>query len=334
MENSLESVAAALRGKKRVLITAHVNPDGDAVGAAAALAGVVMRLGSECRLFFATGLPNFLLWLPLPCPWVYSVEELSGWTPDLVVAVDCGDAHRMGVLEDFFTKAVIPAPGWENAETANIDHHLGNPLFAKYNWADHSRSATGEMIGLLGESLGMRLEGDLGLAVYLALVSDTGNFSYSNTHKDTFAMASRIVSNGLEVGAFSALWENNWSLNRMHLWGRLLEEITLHAGGAVACGIAPRGYLEELGLKKYDLDGFASWLRKLKGVRVGLFIREDGPGLCKMSLRSMGGDIDVRSIAARFGGGGHAAASGAEVRMEAHALAAVVISDLEELLRG
>ena len=332
MKNSLTSAAAALHGKKRVLITPHVNPDGDAIGAAASLAHVVMALGGECRLLFVTGMPDFLLWLPMPCPWVRTVDDLHDWTPDLVAAVDCGDARRTGVLEEFFLHGVSPVPGWGKVDTLNIDHHLGNPLFAKYNWVDHTRAATGEMIGHLAEHLGLRLTGDLGLSIYLALVSDTGNFSYSNTKAEAFAMAARIVDQGLNVGEFSALWENNWSLERMHLWGRLLGEITLHVGGAIACSIAPSSYLEESGLRKYDLDGFASWLRKLKGVRVGMFIREDSDGLCKMSLRSMGGDVDVRSIAMQFGGGGHAAAAGAEVRMPAQELAAAVLAQLEKVL--
>ena len=165
MDNSLASALAALRNKKRVLVAAHVNPDGDAIGAAAALARVAMTLGSDCRLLFTTGLPDFLLWLPLPCPWAHTLEDLNGWAPDLVAAVDCGDARRTGVLEDFFLGGQAPAPGWEQAETLNIDHHLGNPLFAKYNWTDDRRSATGEMIGHLAVHLGLTRAGDLGQAV-------------------------------------------------------------------------------------------------------------------------------------------------------------------------
>lgn len=332
MDNSFASAVAALEGKKRVLVAAHVNPDGDAIGAASALAHVCMALGADCRLLFVTGLPDFLLWLPLPCPWVRSVEELWGWTPDLVAAVDCGDAHRTGDLEDFFLSGRALAPGWEGVETLNIDHHMGNPLFARHNWTDQTRSATGEMVGALAEHFGLRLEGNLGLAVYLALVSDTGNFSYSNTTVESFAMASRIVQNGLNVGEFSAQWENNWSLGRMHLWGRLLEEVSVYADGAIACSVAPMDYLEEMGLRRYDLDGFASWLRKLKGVRVGVFIREDRPNFCKVSLRSTGGDVDVQAVAARFGGGGHAAAAGAEVEMPVQELAKVLITELEKEL--
>lgn len=329
--NDCDAILQALRGKKRVLVATHVNPDGDAIGSVAAFAHVALHLGAQARLLLVTGLPDFLAWLPLPCPWVRTVGELDGWTPDLVAAVDCGDAKRTGPeLEGFFSGTALPE-GWENADSVNIDHHLHNPRFAAHNWTDHTRSATGEMAGLLAERAGLTLAGDLGQAVYLALVSDTGNFSFSNTTPDTFAMAARIAAAGLNVAEFTAVYENTWTLARMHLWGRLFSEVTLHAGGAVACCAAPKAYLDELGLKKADLDGFAAWLRRLRGTRVGLFVREDEPSLCKISLRSMG-DVDVRAVAAHFGGGGHAAAAGAEIALPPDEAVRAVLAELEKAL--
>ena len=330
MENSLEAAAAALRGKKRVLVTTHDNPDGDAVGSAAALAHVAGAGGCDCRLLLGTGLPEFLSFIPLPCPWVRGLEELQGWVPDLAAVTDCGDAFRAGLLKDFFLTRRPPAPGWETAATLSIDHHRGNPLFADYNWADEGYPAAGMMVGLLAEHLDIPLAGDLGWAVYLSLVADTGNFSFANTDAESFAMAGRIVRNGLQVADFSLKYENSWTLDRMRLWGRLLSEVTLHRGGTVACSLVPRRYLRELGLKKASLDGYASWLRRLRGVRVAVFIREDENGVCKLSLRSTG--EDVQQVAARFGGGGHAAAAGADVSMSPQALARAVLEALDAVL--
>jgi phosphoesterase RecJ-like protein len=330
MNNSLEAAAAALRGKKRVLVATHVNPDGDAIGSAAALAHVAKAGGRDCRLFLATGLPEFLSFLPLPCPWVRSLDELEGWVPDLAAATDCGDASRTGPLKDFFLTGRPPAPGWETAATLNIDHHPDNTLFAAGNWADPRYAATGLMVGLLAEHLEIPLAGGLGWAVYLSLVSDTGNFSFANTDAESFAMAGRIVRNGLQIAAFTQVYENTWTLERMRLWGRLLAETTLHRGGSVVCSIVPRRYLEDLDLKRSSLDGYASWLRKLRGVRVVVFIREDEQGLCKLSLRSTG--VDVQKVAARFGGGGHVVAAGADVAMAPRALAGAVLEALDAVL--
>jgi phosphoesterase RecJ-like protein len=144
-------------------------------------------------------------------------------------------------------------------------------------------------------------------------------------------MAGRLVRAGLDVGAFTDKYENNWNLARMHLWGRLMSEISLHDDGAVALSVVPRRYLDELGLGKASLEGFASWLRKLAGVRVGLFIREDKLNYCKISLRSMG-DVDVQKVAARFGGGGHVAAAGAELPLSPSETAEQVLAALREQL--
>jgi phosphoesterase RecJ-like protein len=140
-------------------------------------------------------------------------------------------------------------------------------------------------------------------------------------------MASRIVAAGLDIADFTRKYENTWSLARMRLWGRLLNEISLHEGGAVACSIAPKRYLDELGLDKEDLDGYSSWLRKLLGVQVGLFIREDSPGFCKISLRSMG-DFDVQAVAHLYGGGGHVAAAGAELGLPPEKTAELVLAEI------
>jgi phosphoesterase RecJ-like protein len=311
-------------------VTTHDNPDGDAIGSAAALAHVARAGGCDSRLLLSTGLPEFLSFLPLPCPWVRTLEELEDWVPDLAAATDCGDAFRTGLLKDFFLTRRPPAPGWETAVTLNIDHHRDNPLFAVHNWADERYPATGMMVGLLAEHLDIPLAGDLGWAVYLSLVADTGNFTFANTDAESFAMAGRIVRNGLQVADFSQKYENSWTMERMRLWGRLLSEVTLHKGGAIACSLVPRRYLQELGLKKASLDGYASWLRRLRGVRVAVFIREDENGVCKLSLRSSG--TDVCKVAARFGGGGHAVAAGADVSMSPKSLAKAVLEALDAVL--
>lgn len=333
MTDSKQAVLAALRRVRRVLIVPHVNPDGDAVGSAFALAQLVAGQGGEARLFFRGGIPGYLSWLQPPAPVVASLEAPADWTPDCVWYVDCGDADRAGADLSVSEYGVLPVPGWEEVLTVNTDHHISNPGFARINWVEPRRAATGELIGMLAEELGVELSGELGKALYLALVSDTGNFSYGNTSAECLGMAARIVAAGLDVASFTAVYENNWTLQRMHLWGRLMSEIVLHSGGAVAASVVPLRYLEEAGLKKEDLEGFASWLRRLAGVRVALFVREDGPGRSKVSLRSMG-DVDVQEVASLFGGGGHAAAAGAELSLPAEEAAKEILAVLEQRVSG
>ena len=331
-DSPLHSLAAALRKARRVLTVTHITPDGDAVGSSAALAHIALFLGAEARIYLPGCMPEAFAWLPMPAPIVCSLADLKDWVPDLIIFADCGDAHRAGEeIHAAIKHTALPCAAWKDAVTANIDHHKSNPRFADMNWVESSRSATGELVGLLAEHLGMSLSGSLGQALYLALVTDTGNFSYTNTSAESLAMASRIVAAGLDVGYYTDKSENNWSIERMHLWGRLISEIGLHCDGAVACGMAPRRYLDEMGLHRHDLEGFASWLRRIKGVRVALFIREDAPGHCKISLRSMG-DFNVQAVAALYGGGGHVTAAGAELNASPEETRAMLLAAIEERL--
>lgn len=332
MPDITSPLIAALKKARRVLTATHVTPDGDAVGSSAALAHIALSFGAEARMLLPGGLPESFSWLDVPCPIVPDAASLGDWAPDLLIFADCGDARRAGPeLEAFIREKRLPSPAWAATATANIDHHKSNPRFAGLNWVESSRSATGELIGLLAEELGLSLSGPLGEALYLALVTDTGNFTYANTTAQSLSLAARIVEAGLDVAAFTDKTENNWNLDRMHLWGRLMSEIRLHANGAVAIGVVPRRYLDEMGLSKDDLEGFASWLRRIRGVRVALFIREDGPKLCKISLRSMG-TFDVREVAALFGGGGHTAAAGAELDMDPEDALNAVLAEIDKRL--
>jgi phosphoesterase RecJ-like protein len=331
-EKSLQAMENALRCAKRVLVVGHINPDGDTVGSSVALAHIMLRLQGDAHILLASGVPDFLSWLRIPVPIVRGTAELGGWEPDMAVFVDCGDAGRAGFdFADAPDAEIAPFLKKKGIVVANIDHHVSNPRFADINWVEPQRSAAGEMVGILAERLGFDLDGELGEALFLALASDTGNFSYSNTSADCLAMAAHIVAAGLNVAEFTRKYENNWSVARMHLWGKLMSEISLHENGSVACSIVPKRYLDELGLKKEALEGYASWLRKLRGVRVGLFIREDSPDFCKISLRSMG-DFDSQAVAALYGGGGHAAAAGAELSRSPDAAAKEVLAQIGKRL--
>ena len=323
----------ALQAARRVLVACHVNPDGDAIGSTAGIAAIALHCGAEARILLPAPLPEFLSWLPLPAPVVSGLAQMGDWKPDLICLVDCGDFARAGQeLADLMQAyAGQDGEGRAGVMTMNIDHHVSNPAYADINWVEPGCSATGELVGLLAEAEGMKLEGVLGQALYLALSSDTGNFTYSNTTASCLAMASRIVANGLNVARFTDLYENNWDVERMHLWGRLMSEIALHEAGAIAVSVVPSHYLTERGLRRSALEGFASWIRRLRGVRVSLFVREDSPGFCKISLRSMG-DVNVQTIASRFGGGGHAAAAGAEISLPPEAIVRELLPLLREAL--
>lgn len=332
-DESRKRFADALRAARRVLVATHINPDGDAAGSAAALAHLARHCGAETRILLMADLPDFLSWLPLPAPVIRTLSELGDWVPDLLVLADCGAAGRAGSELGSLLDGCAPRPcGWEQVATANIDHHVSNRGFADINWVEPRAAATGELVGLLADYMGVTFEGALGEALYLALASDTGNFTFTNTSAASLSMAARIMEQGFDIAAFTSKYENVWTLERMHLWGRLFSAVTLHAHGTVACAVARRELLDEFGVGNEALEGFSSWLRRIRGIRVGVFVREVAAGRSKISLRSMS-DFDVQAVCVLYGGGGHAAAAGAELDMPPQDAAAAVIGEIEARLR-
>lgn len=297
-------LAETLRTRDRIVITAHANPDGDALGSMAALGLGLRELGKTVALCNASGVPDYLRWMPLSGP-VLQKPHMLPFSPELAVVLDCGDAQRMGDIAD----AMLALP------SINVDHHLENPQFGSVdNWTEPRMAATGQMVAAMLYALDVPLTGRVGEAVYASLSSDTGGFSHDNTSACVFALAAHLVERGVDVPRVRQLMDNQWEARRMHLWGTLMQEFRLERAGSIALSAVPLKTLARHGALKEDLEGFVEQLRRLRGVAVSALVREDHPACCKVSLRSTG-DVDVRSMAAAFGGGGHRNAAGATLRM-------------------
>ena len=300
MTSNRTRITRVLEQSTSFLVASHEHPDGDAIGSTAAMGHLLKGLRKDVVLYNATGLPDRFAWLEMPGPVRTRIPE-DGY--DWVITLDCGDFDRLG--HDFVTRA-------PRDKLINIDHHQGNPGFGFLNWIDPERSSVGEMVALLARDLGVPLRGPMAEAVYLALVTDTGSFSFGNTSGETLELAAEIVRQGLDPGLFNALMLSQWTLNKVHLQGLALSGARLHLDGKVALVSVSRDMLRKTGSTTEDCEGLVNTMRQIKGVLVGVSLREDPEGNTKFSLRSWG-DVDVRSIAVLFGGGGHRNASGGRV---------------------
>jgi phosphoesterase RecJ-like protein len=305
-------IAQSVSRSKRLLAVTHTNPDGDAIGSLVAFSHIAKALSIDVRLYCDSPIPDFLDWVDYPSPPVMSLAELNGWLPDTIVFLDCADEHRAGAeMAAFAASCHNKSTECEGVTLICIDHHMANPLFADVNWVDATMSATGIMVGLLARELSLTLSGAIGESVYLAIVSDTGSFSFSNTNALALELAAEIVKGGLSLADFTNKYENTWTLSRMDLWGSLMREVQIFCGGKIVVSVVTEAHLKEYNAQKSDLEGYASWLRRLKGTKVVILSRAGRSG-SKVSLRSMG-DVDVQEIAAEFNGGGHKDAAGADM---------------------
>jgi len=302
MTNPRKTINRILESKDNFLVASHYNPDGDAIGSTIALGHILKHLGKSFFLYNETGMPKHYDWLGLPGPLSTSLPEKE---PDWYIALDCGNAYRLG----HEMEARIDAK-----RTILIDHHLGNSLFGEVRWVDPSFSSVGEMAALIAKDLGIPLSGDLGEAVYLAIVTDTGYFSYGNTTPETLLLAAEIVGLGLDQETFNARLKNHWSLNRLKLLSAVLGGARLHLEGKVGVVSIPAALLAKTGTTLEDCEGLVNYVLRVRGVKVAVSLREEGLKATKFSLRSSG-EVNVQELAAKFGGGGHKNAAGGSVNV-------------------
>lgn len=301
----IAQIADILRTEDDFLIASHYNPDGDAIGSMAGLSHILRRMGKQVVLYNESGVPEQFNWIDMGAQLVTRLSDIDSFAPQRLIVLDCGDDRRAG----HEIRSLL-----NQVPSINIDHHLGNPEYSTVNWIETRCAATGEMVALIAQELGIDLTGATGEALYLALVSDTGSFSFANTTAQVMEITADILRGGLDLGAFGPKMNNNWSLNRMQLWGKLMGTVKVSHQGRIAMLGIPDAVLEDTGTTIADAEGIINYMRRIRGVQVAITVREYGLGRSKASLRS-NGNADVQTVAASFGGGGHRNAAGAEVDM-------------------
>lgn len=203
-------------------------------------------------------------------------------------------------------------------------------MFGTLNWVEQRASSVGEMVGMLARELGVPLVGLLGEYVYLALISDTGDFCFNNTRPETLEMAAEILRLGLLPGPFHEQKQSTGTLNQLQMRGTVLKQARLHAEGRISLISFSRELFEQTGTGPEDTEGLVNTVLYVQGVQVAISLREEEKGI-KFSLRSKG-STNVQVVAARFGGGGHRNAAGGTLLMDMDQAKATMIQAVTEEL--
>ncbi len=271
---------------------------------------ILEALGKAFVLLNDSPVPPQYGWLPLPAP---LLERPNGAPYDLALVLDCGDVDRLGSLKDVL----------DPARMAVIDHHLGNPGFGAVNWVDPKRCATGEMVALLARDLGVPLAGPLAVAVYTAIATDTGFFSFGGTTAECMDIGAELIRGGLDVGTVGAHIKNQWTMGRIRLWSEVLAHLSLRHHGQVGCIRVSLDMFARTGTSAEDCEGLINNALRVRGVRAAVLVREVPEGGVKFSLRSVGA-VNIQAVAAAFGGGGHKNAAGGRLALPLEAAADVL----------
>ena len=299
----LQAVAAALRDHDRFLVVTHENPDGDALGSLLATTLALRRLGKDVEMYLggSGSLPR-----------EYAFMQLDGLRRDLpddleqrvLVAVDCAKADRIGPE---------PNPVERASLVIDIDHHHDNTRFGDLNLIVADASSTGEVLRDLIRELDVELTPDLAEPLYIALVTDTGRFQYTNTTPKSLRLAAELVDAGADLHAvFQQVYESV-EFAKLKLLARALERARVLEGGLIIVSHLLRTDFAEVGAAEPYSEGIIDYLRAVEGAELAALIREpprdDGPTR-RVSLRASVDELDVSAIARMFGGGGHRQAAG------------------------
>jgi len=298
----LKPVVEEIRAADRFLLTTHENPDGDALGSLLAMHHILGRLGKDSVMFLAAKeFPLPVEYRFLPLEEVFH-EPPADVTDRVVIFLDCGNIDRMPV--EWLKQG--------DGRILNIDHHHDNTRFGDVNLVDTDVSSTAEIVYELAMRLGVELSVDIASALYVGLVTDTGRFSYENTHPAAHRMAADLIEAGVNVNdTYRRLYERV-PIEKLRLVSRALEKVEQVDGGVLAISYITADDYTATGASEVLTEGIIDHLRSLEGAAVAALVRDkgDGPASRKVSLRSMNGGVDVSKIARAKGGGGHARAAG------------------------
>jgi len=292
-------IADEIRNRQRFVLSSHVRPDGDAIGSQLAMAFALWQLGKEVHLVNHDAPPTPMMVFPgVPKIEVAKRVEDPG---DAVIVMECGELSRTGV------------EGFERGFVINIDHHLGNTSYGTLNWFDTSAAACGEMVFDLVRELGVELTPEIATHVYIAILTDTGSFHYSNISPRTFDICRQCVEAGIDPpGIAGALYDSN-SLGRLKLFGAVMSKMELDPSGHVATMYVDQKLANDCGGTYEDTEGIVNLPLTVKDIEAVAFFKEAGTDDWRVSMRSKG-EVDVNAIAKQLGGGGHKNASGCSAK--------------------
>ena len=305
------------KSHKRFAITSHARPDGDSIGSELALALALEELGKTAHVYNADGHPQAFSSMP-GIEQIRTTDHLSGQY-EAIFVLECNDLSRpkLANLSRYYS--------------INIDHHPGTRPFGNLNWVDTSAAAVGEMIYRLIRGLDVPLTPEISTNLYVAILTDTGSFQFSNTRAETFQIAGELVARGANPGRIAQAVYMSQPHSKVRLLARVLGTLQLHPSKKIAWILLTQEMLKQAAASVNETEGMVNYALFLEGVEMAAFFREENQEHFRVSLRSKR-EHDVGAVARRFGGGGHRATAGLSMEGPFSEVSDRVIGELERLL--
>ena len=290
----LKAASNFLMGGDQFLLTSHVNSDWDGLGGCIALKLLLEKLGKKSTIVLHD-LPNEFYRFLDGWELITQVPEGQVEAASHAVVLDSPNIERIGDVVrciSEFTQILI------------IDHHQDTDPFGTVNLVSTEVSSACEIVYHLSLACDLEIDASMAAQLYTGILFDTGGFRYSLTSPETFEVAAALVRKGAKLDYIADQLFNNKTFNSVKLIGRAVDSMELHFDDRAALL-----HLAYKDLGKGDPEDIVNYGLLVRGVKVAVLMREEERGRYRVSLRSRD-EVDVRSIASQFGGGGHTKASG------------------------
>ena len=309
-KQDISSIKQLLSTPKKIVIVAHKNPDGDAIGSSLGLYHYLVKGNHNVNVIMPNDYPSFLKWIPgndavlIHDAQTATCDSLINES-DIIFTLDFNAFHRTGNMESALTES--------NALKIMIDHHQAPDNYAAYTFSDVSMSSTCEMVYHFINMLGDldKINSAIATSLYVGIMTDTGSFRFSSTTSTTH----RVVADLIEKGANNSEIHNHVfdtnSYERLQLLGCALTNLKVLPEHRTAFITLSQQELHNFNYKKGDTEGVVNYGLSLDGVVLAaIFIEDRQEGIIKISLRSKGNFSVNEMSRAHFEGGGHTNAAG------------------------
>ena len=300
---SARRLDAELRRASSVLIGTHLNPDGDALGSALALAMHLDRMGLEVEVLCHHPAPRNLRFLP----GVGRIRQKPRMEKaDLAIMVDLESKDRLGDVRD----SILETP-----RLVVIDHHVPHEEPGDLRIIDVGASATALIIARLLLELGAEITADMATNLLTGIITDTGSFRFRNTTPEALSVSAVLLERGADLARVNEEIFQRKPLASTLLLGHMLDTMRLECGNRIAVGVLTKRDFERAMATDEETEGFVNEMLSIDSVEIAAILREPKPGRIRCSLRSRA-DHDVATVAREFGGGGHRNAAGCTLDMD------------------
>jgi len=321
MRKEIRQILEAIGKAKKVLVTSHLDPDGDSIGSQLALAAFLEGRGKKVLIANQGILPSKYSFLdPQKKIILHRTPKVLNFNPNLVIVLESPYLERIGWVSE-----AIPA----GVPLLNIDHHPDNTSYGSINYLDSKTAAVGEMIFDLLLKAGFPISSTMANWLYAAILTDTGRFRYSSTTAHSLRICAQLVELGADVRRLTDQIYFNYSQENLKMLGHVLSRLELFSCGKICCLTVDRESLERFQANSGDTEGLVDYSLFVNGALIGALFKEVGPSRTKVSLRSQN-NLEIAELARQYGGGGHKNAAGFALNQPLAQAKKIVIGKLKK----